>query len=364
MPSKRRPPPESAEETLRASEARLRAILAAALDAIITIDQDGHVLEFNPAAEQMFGYTRDEALGREMAELIVPPHLREWHREGVRRSVTSGKDKLAGKRIEITAMRKGGEEFPVELAISRIPLADGPPFFTGHIRDITARQAIERRQAAQLAVTRVLAESATLAEATPRLLQAVCEELSWDLGAIWNIDPGSESLRCVDLWHVPGLELHDFIEVTRGRELARGVGLPGRIWAEQAPVWVEDAPQAANFPRFSVALRCGLRGAFGFPIRLGEEMLGVVEFFSRATRKPDADLLAMFDAIGSQLGQFIQRRRSESALASSEHRWRLLFEQSPMSVQIFDAKGKVRAANKAWEKLWDTPVEQGLSTLR
>lgn len=305
---------ESSAEVLRASEARQAAILATALDCIVTIDHTGRVLDFNPAAERTFGYSRAEAVGREMAELIIPPHLRERHRHGIQRATETGRDTIAGQRIEITAMRKCGEEFPVELAITRIVVECGPPLFTGHIRDITARRRTEQRLAAQYAVTHVLAEAATLAEATPRLLRAVCEGLGWDLGALWRVESEADALRCVDLWHVEGVPLAEFVAATRGEVFARGVGLPGRIWAEDAPLWIEDAPQAANFPRLAVAVRCGLHGAFGFPVRLGENVLGVVEFFSREIRQPDVELLDMFTAIGSQLGQFIERRRAEEEL--------------------------------------------------
>ena len=185
------------EAALRASEALKSAILETALDAIVTIDHQGHILDFNPAAAQMFGYSREEALGQEMAALIIPPHLRERHRHGLGRAVASGKDTIVGQRIEITAVRKGGEEFPVELAITRIRV-NGPPIFTGHIRDISARKEGELRRATQLAVTRVLAEATTLAEAAPQILRAVCESLRWDLGTIWQIE--GKALRCVDVW--------------------------------------------------------------------------------------------------------------------------------------------------------------------
>src|SRR3954451_9158135 len=106
-----------AEAALRLSEATKSAILETALDCIVTIDHHGLVQDFNPAAERTFGYARAEAIGREMAELIIPPHLRERHRMGLARAAASGNDNIVGRRIEITAMRRNGEEFPVELAI-------------------------------------------------------------------------------------------------------------------------------------------------------------------------------------------------------------------------------------------------------
>ena len=119
-----------------------RATVAAALDCIVTIDEEGRVLEFNPAAEQTFGYRAEEAIGREMAELIVPPSLRDRHRDGFARCIETGSGALLGKRIEITGMRADGHEFPVELTITRVGVP-GPPRFTGFVRDITDRRRAE-----------------------------------------------------------------------------------------------------------------------------------------------------------------------------------------------------------------------------
>jgi len=132
-----------AEQELRRSEARKTAILDSALDCIVTIDHEGCITEFNPAAERTFGYRRDEVVGRKLADVIVPPALREPHRQGLARYITTRESRVLGRRIEMAAMRADGSEFPVELAITRIPL-DGPPSFTGYLRDITERNRAEQ----------------------------------------------------------------------------------------------------------------------------------------------------------------------------------------------------------------------------
>src|SRR4051812_9183005 len=132
-----------ASAAVAASEARTRAILEAALECIVTMDDRGCVVEFNPAAERTFGYSRDDIVGREMAELIVPPRLRDLHRQGLQRYLDTGNPVVLNRRIEITGMRSDGSEFPIELAITRIPLP-GSPIFTGYLRDITERKQAEQ----------------------------------------------------------------------------------------------------------------------------------------------------------------------------------------------------------------------------
>jgi PAS domain S-box-containing protein len=132
------------DAALKRSEARKTAILDSALDCIVTIDHEGCVTEFNPAAERTFGYHRDEVLGRQLADIIVPPSLREKHRQGLARYLDTYEARMIGRRVEMTAVRADGTEFPCELAISRIPL-DGPPAFTGYLRDITERQQSEEK---------------------------------------------------------------------------------------------------------------------------------------------------------------------------------------------------------------------------
>jgi PAS domain S-box-containing protein len=131
-----------ADQLLKESEALKGAILESAIDCIIAMNHEGKVIEWNPAAEKTFGYSRACALGREMSELIIPPTLREKHRRGLTHYLSTGEGRVLDQRVEMTAMHADGREFPVELAISRIR-RDGPPVFTGYVRDISERRRAE-----------------------------------------------------------------------------------------------------------------------------------------------------------------------------------------------------------------------------
>lgn len=122
-----------------ASEARKGGILKSALDAIVSMDHQGNIVEFNPSAEKMFGYSSVDVIGKPMAEMIIPTSLRERHRLGLAKYLATGEGPVIGQRVELTGMRQDGSEFPVELAITRVELP-GPPLFTGYLRDITERK--------------------------------------------------------------------------------------------------------------------------------------------------------------------------------------------------------------------------------
>jgi two-component system cell cycle sensor histidine kinase/response regulator CckA len=134
-----------AEKALRDSEARNRAIVESSLDAIVMMDAGGRIVEFNPAAERTFGWTRDEVIGRDMAELLVPARLRDRHRRALARYRAGGESALVGRRLEMPALRRDGTEFPVELTVTQVELRDprAPTLFSATLRDITERREID-----------------------------------------------------------------------------------------------------------------------------------------------------------------------------------------------------------------------------
>jgi len=178
------------ERELKRSEVRKAAIVDAALDCIVTIDHEGCITEFNPAAEQAFGYRRDEVLRKHLADVIIPPSLREKHRQGFAHYLATGQARVLGKRIEMTAVHADGSEFPVELAITRIPL-EGPPSFTGYLRDITERKRAEqelRRSEAFLAEAQHLSRIGSFSWRVPT------DEITWSeqLYRIFQIDQDAQ----------------------------------------------------------------------------------------------------------------------------------------------------------------------------
>lgn len=178
-------------------------------------------------------------------------------------------------------------------------------------RERYERQHTDQRLAAQFAVTRALAESSSLSEATPKLLQYVCEAVNWELGELWCVNADSNTLHVEGSWHVPSYEVEEFERASRKTILFPGIDLVGRVLSSGDPAWIDNVADDKNFPRAPIAARVGLRSAFAFPIRAGDEITCVMAFYNREIAPPDSELLQMFDALGKQVGDFIKKTRAE-----------------------------------------------------
>jgi two-component system sensor histidine kinase/response regulator len=190
-------------------------------------------------------------------------------------------------------------------------------------------------------IARALGESATLAEAAPRMLAAVCESLGWEYGALWEVDRRGRTLRCVGTWHDSALQFTEFVETSRTTTFTRGVGLPGRVWEAGRPAWIPDVVSDTNFPRAAAADRVGLHGAFGLPILRGSEVLGVMEFFSRDIRQPDAALLDTMMTAGAQIGLYVARKWAADELET-------FFRLSADLLCVASLDGYFLRLNPAW----------------
>ena len=288
-----------------------RTVAETATDPIVTIDDAGVILFANRAAERTFGHAREALLGQPLT-IVMPADVRDRQRQSIQRRIRMGKRRLPQEAFEMTGLHRDGRSIPLEVSFGHFTQGRRH-LFAGIMRDLTGRRRTERRLAVQYAATRSLAESATLREATRRILQAIGETLGCLVGAIWTVDRARQELRCVEQWHARSASVRAFEAMSRRIALAKGEGLPGRVWADGEPVWIPDVVDDPNFPRIATARREGLHAGFAFPIRLGGEVLGVVEFFSREIEQPDHELLQMTEALGSQIGQFMERRRVEEA---------------------------------------------------
>ncbi|MDQ3510146.1 MAG: PAS domain S-box protein, partial [Pseudomonadota bacterium] len=239
-----------------------RAIFETAHDAYVAIDSGSAILEWNQQAENVFGWRREEAVGRNLAEIIIPSRYREAHFRGVERFRATGEGPVLSKRIELMALHREGHEFPVELTIWPTRLGDSFRFHA-FLHDISGQQRAVRRLAGQTAATAALVESDSLGVGVSKFLDAICSALGWSVGALWTVGAAGETLDCAELWHDDNPGIAAFEQATRTVTFAPGVDLPGRIWQTRQPVWVPDLSRSGNFMRAAEAAQAGLNWAFG-----------------------------------------------------------------------------------------------------
>jgi PAS domain S-box-containing protein len=297
------------EAALRASEERFfKAFNVSPVPMSINRLEDGSYIQVNDSFLKATKFAREEIIGHSTLELNI------WSdpAEGLRLARALEDDGRISEEVVNFRMKSG--DVRTGLFSAEIIEVGGERCILSLTSDITEHKRSERRLKAQFAITSVLAEAATLNEATPRILQAICESLGLKLGALWFIDQESDVLRCVEMWCDENLNAAEFERVSRSAAYARNTGFPSHIWASRRPLWVADIASDSRFPRSRIAARVGLHAAVGFPVVLGEEILGVMEFFCTEVRPPDDELLKMMSTIGSQIGQFAVRKRAEAAL--------------------------------------------------
>jgi len=300
------------------SEALKGAILEAALDCIVTIDESSRIVEWNPAAERTFGYPREVALGCDIAELIIPPEFRDSHRRGMAHYLATGEGPVLGKRIELEAIHADGLRFPVELSISPLRLK-GRPHFTAYLRDISE--------------SRRMAEALSASEERYRLAVAAFH------GATYDTD-----LETGYAYRAP--RFYEMLGVTSEK------GEPTRDWWFSR-IHPEDAP------RFHDALQALLEGRTAeldleFRVRHGNG--DWIWVWQRGLAVRDAEGRPL-RTVGAVL-DVTKRKRAEEALQRSERRYRQLMAQSPLSVQTIDPQGWTKEVNKAWEDLFGVTLAE------
>jgi diguanylate cyclase (GGDEF)-like protein/PAS domain S-box-containing protein len=306
------------EEALRRSEAHTRAIFQSALDAVITMDHEGRIREFNPAAERMFGHPGGAVIGKELARLLLPPGLRDRHRSGLGRYLATGESAMLGRRQELTALRADGSEFPVELTVTRTD-QPGPPVFTGYVRDITGRKQAEealRARARQQAVVAELGQIALTGTDLASLMQdtvaLTAETLGVEYCKVLELLPDGDALvlRAGVGWRV-GL-------VGTARVEAAADSQAGFTLMAKEPVIVEDLRAETRFSGPPLLHDHGVTSGMSVIIPGATRPFGVLGAHTARPRAFTTDDVNFLQAVANVLAAAIERKRVEMALRQSE----------------------------------------------
>jgi PAS domain S-box-containing protein len=292
-------------------EERFRALFDHSIDAVLIADPHGNIEAANPEACRLFGRTEEEICRIGRAGLVDPTDTRL-------QVLLAEREQTGRFKGELNFRRTDDSVFLGEVSSAFYEDKSGVSKASVIIRDITERKRAEQRLILQHTVTQMLVEAITFEEVAPKILQTVCEFLLWEVGVLWRVDAQAGVLRCVEVWHRESVKVPQFEAISRQSTFMLGIGLPGRLWSSHEPAYIPDVVYDVNFPRASVARSEGLHAAFGFPIMLGGDVVGVMEFFVRERRQSEHELLSMMATLGSQIGQFIEGKRAEEKLRKSQ----------------------------------------------
>jgi|GEM_PF-1129515 len=300
-----------AEQALKASEVRYRNLVETTYDWIWEVDDKGRYTYVSPKSMELIGLRPEEVLGHTPFEFM---DVEEAARMGEEFNAIIARREAFTSLINEIRHRDGRR---VVLETSGAPIIDANGELRGYRgvdRDVTARAEAERRVATQARVSQVLADAASLEEATSRVVQVLCEAEGWALGAVWSVERQAGVLHCSELWCREQLQDSEIVRETRSLRFEPGEGLPGRVWANRRPLVVMDVRQDADYVRTAAAVQSGLLSALGVPVEHGGEVMGVLDFIGATMQEPDAALIESLEAIGRQIGQFIVRRRLQEEL--------------------------------------------------
>jgi PAS domain S-box-containing protein len=248
------------------------------------------------------------------------------------------------------------EESVILLQIYTAVIATSGLVLGGAVAD---RNRAERLREADHSLTTILAGDQDLKRVARGILQSVCSTLDWEAGILWQTNNRLRVLEYVDSWQRDHRS-DEFIADSRTRRFEPGVGLPGRVWASAQPTWIYDVVVDRNFPRAPFAARAGLHGGFAFPVILGQDVLGVMEFFAREPRKAEPSVLTLMAAAGSQIGQFIDRRRALQRVTESEALSSAMVSAALDGVISIDADGRILEFNPSAAATFGIPRHEAL----
>lgn len=292
---------------------------------LAAVDAEGRLAYVNAAFCEMVGWNEKELVG------IKAPHP-FWPATETEKIHAALSRALAGEAphegFELRFQHRSGRLFDVLLLIQ--PLKDAQDKVTGwlgSVTDITQRRQAERRLHVQYTIARALSKAPNLRSAATEILGAIGGGTDWTVGVLWRVKAGAEELECIGSWHEPDSKAEAFEAASHTTRQTMDVGISGKVLSSGKPLWVPDVMKMKGFLRASAAVAANLHGACSFPIRLGQEVLGTIEFFSHEIREPDETLLQWMGAIGNQIGQFMERQLAQDALRRAHDELELRVQQ-------------------------------------
>ena len=321
---------------------------------ILALDVNGRVTYANAKAQQRFGDSKGILVGANWFDLTVLPEDRPM------------------VQARFLAMMKGEMENLMQISDVDVVAADGARLrilWSNHLlrdsggvvtgllsfgQDITEQRRTQFRLELQQATARIVDESETFSAAVEKFLRLACEQFDWDFGEVWLYEKSRQAMVWQSCFEHGTGDYRRFCELSQNSAYAMGHGVPGIVWQSGNPLWIENVVDNPTFLRREEAKRIGLHCAFGFPVRVGDTVAGVINFLSRRIQPPDEGLIKLFDSIGVQLGNYYQRKTMEAQMQI----WTELFRNSGEPIMVLDTATRILAVNEAFTRLTGYPAAE------
>jgi PAS domain S-box-containing protein len=340
------------EQASRESQERYRDLFENSSEMIATLSTAGRFLYANPAWKRSFGISHTTLIDLNTFEELFGQECRGEVAALFRRA-------LDGEMIDRSPLRNhtlDGRVLEFELSLSQRQKAGNPLAVRCLLRDITQQKQREHRLALQLVVSQIVGDNTSPDAAAARILEAICVSQSWDMAVTWEVNADEKRLDFCTAWGAPGSCSDAIIQESMGQTLALGADLPGRVWQEGRPSWIADLSSIRPDSRTELARRHEMVSGWAVPVRVGNRVLAVMEFYSHLRLREDTEALAAIETVAASLGQMLARSRERGRADELYRQQEILLDSVADGICGIDRHGMVSFANPAAARLLGAPV--------
>jgi PAS domain S-box-containing protein len=340
------------EQALRESQERYRDLFENSNEMIATLSPAGRFLYANPAWKRCFGNDNAALLSLDSFDRLFNGDSRAEAAALFRRA-------LDGETIDRALLRHytpDGRVLNLELSLSQRQKAGNPLAIRCLLRDVTQQKQREHRLSLQLMVSQIVEENVSHESAAMRILEALCISQGWDAAILWKLDAKQEALEFSTAWGSPGRRPEALIRECIGLSLPRGVDLPGRAWQEGRAIWLTDLAAAEPTLRIESAIRQEMISAWAVPVRVGNKVLAVLEFYCHYVLREDRETMAAIEAVATPLGQMLARSEERGRAEELYRRQEILLDSVADGICGLDTDGRVSFANPAAARMLGADV--------
>ncbi len=319
---------------------------------IATLNSRGKFLYANPAWKRCFGMENQALMELETFEQLLNVESR-GEAAALFRRVLDGE---VVERAGLHHYTQDGRALELELSLSQLHHSGNPHTVRCLLRDVTQQKRREQRLALQLVVSQIVGENTATEVAAMRVLEALCVSQGWDVALQWQVNPKQNQLEFLTAWGAPGKRAEKLIQESMGLTLPSGGDLPGRAWKEGRAVWLADLSAAPASPRIQTALRQEMASGWAVPVRVGSQVLAVLEFYCRVKLREDREAMAAVETVAGSLGQMLARTQEQGKAAELSRQQQILLDSVTDGICGVDRMGMVSFANPAAARLLGLPV--------